>query len=158
VEGFEHALHFVATGMSDLRQSYDEAHGRRVEEGAARQVAALEVLLDTYTQRVTLDDSIILQNRLLLLVSSSPGKTGAMKMLLGRGADPNIQDAANGRTPLHYAVMERRDLQRCNEEGVALLLAHGARADLKDRRRLTAVDLARKYGDESTVRRLESLV
>jgi hypothetical protein len=63
-----------------------------------------------------------------------------VEMLLGAGADPNVQDA-NGTTLLHRTV-EVGDLRV-----VGLLLARGANPNLTDKGGLTPLDWAKKMGD-----------
>ena len=65
------------------------------------------------------------------------GKPRTVKSLLKKGADPNETDGEK-RTALHYAAMV--GARTC----VSLLLAAGARRDLRDKYRQTPLDLARE--------------
>lgn len=58
----------------------------------------------------------------------------AIQALVKNGADPNIQDGC-GNTALHIAVLHR------DKRAVSLLLAHGARKDIKNSASLTPADM-----------------
>ncbi|TYZ62460.1 hypothetical protein PybrP1_005581 [[Pythium] brassicae (nom. inval.)] len=78
--------------------------------------------------------------------AAANGHADVLRELLARGADPNV--ASVRRAPLHCATEWRR------AECVALLLAHGARADEVDTSGSTALDIARAKGFEEIERLL----
>jgi ankyrin repeat protein len=67
--------------------------------------------------------------------------------LLQAGCDINAADS-NGRTPLMYAVRYQRPT------AVRLLLERGANEKLKDKSGLTALDLAKQFGNKEIINRL----
>jgi ankyrin repeat protein len=121
-----------------------------LKEDSKRQAAVFELLLDAQSKDgvVVSRDRSELLNRLLLLVSFSTFHIGALRVLLERGADPDVRDAQWGETPLHCAFGRMRELQRSNEEGIALLLQYKARVDILDTNGNSAVDTARNCGEE----------
>ncbi len=70
------------------------------------------------------------------------GRHDAVKLLLGRGADPDLQDN-RGMTALMIAVHSK------SAASVAELLNHGARTDMTDRKGRTASELAVASGDQA---------
>jgi hypothetical protein len=81
--------------------------------------------------------------------------------MLARGADPNAQSATDDRTPLDYAIVKGRDIQRCNKEGITLLLEYGSRPGLARNYGETAMRLKRDTdvgcGDSDETNRRECL-
>ena len=79
---------------------------------------------------------------------------GAIRALVGAGADPNATDSF-GQAPLHVAVDIDIDsvIQAGGEEllfeTTRLLLSLGADPDVRDRRGLTPRDWAARYGDRA---------
>ena len=130
-------------------------HGRAYHRTRRDQARVLECLL-AWDQG---DASPTRVDELWLLVSSRTDMVEAMGMLLRKGADPNMRHASGGRTALHYAVQMRRDVgaSQCDEEGVDVLLGHGARVDVVDNEGETAIDVAKRLGDVRVVARLEGL-
>jgi ankyrin repeat protein len=63
------------------------------------------------------------------LMVSSPEK---MRILLDAGADPNAQDGV-GRTPLMWAALGK------SRKGIELLLARGAKPDVRNKKGYTAI-------------------
>jgi hypothetical protein len=96
-----------------------------------RQAGTLILLLDGHARVAgagsTAYDCSDVVNGLLPLASSSPFNIAALKALLKRGGNPDVQSATTGSTLLHIALDWRRDLKRFNEEGVVVLLDHGAK-------------------------------
>ncbi|KAK0754622.1 ankyrin repeat-containing domain protein [Schizothecium vesticola] len=74
---------------------------------------------------------------MLLVAASSATCLGALKALLEKGADPNIQDVTSGTTALHqYRRVGRAPSSPATAE---VLLRHGASPDLADREGETPV-------------------
>ena len=73
------------------------------------------------------------------LSAMNRGNHNAVKLLLARGANPNVQDN-HGWTPLHLAVENRYS------QSVITLLAHGADANKEDKQKQVPLDIARKKG------------
>ncbi|HWA56920.1 MAG TPA: ankyrin repeat domain-containing protein [Gemmatimonadales bacterium] len=69
------------------------------------------------------------------------GRVRAVPWLLGHGADPNAIHERHGDAALHAAARATAGVAT-----IELLLAHGARKDLRNREGLTAKDVARKAG------------
>ncbi|KAL1595333.1 hypothetical protein SLS60_010024 [Paraconiothyrium brasiliense] len=113
--GLELAMNAAATGTG--REEYErfipvEEKLRMLEEYALRQAGVLILLLDEYAHVAGVNDVFEIMNSLLPLVSSSPENIAALKLLLKRGGNPNIQRAPSGVTPLHLALGWRSDLKR----------------------------------------------
>jgi ankyrin repeat protein len=70
--------------------------------------------------------------------------------LLQAGCDINAADS-KGRTPLMYAVRYQRPT------AVRLLLEHGANTKAKDKSGLTALDLAKQFGNKEIIARLATV-
>lgn len=70
------------------------------------------------------------------------GKTRGAPWLLAHGADPNVLHEQSGDAALHAAAKVGS-----SEKIVKLILAHGARKELKNREGLTAREVARKAGN-----------
>jgi ankyrin repeat protein len=67
------------------------------------------------------------------------------KMLLEKGANPNIVERTDGRTPLHYAALQ-------GQKTIAeILLAHGANMDTRDWYGRTPLSLAKEGGHTDIV-------
>jgi serine/threonine protein kinase/ankyrin repeat protein len=83
------------------------------------------------------------------ITSAEPDKALQLigEALLQAGCDINAADS-NGRTPLMYAVRYQRPT------AVRLLLERGANEKLKDKSGLTALDLAKQFGDKEIISRL----
>lgn len=64
------------------------------------------------------------------------------KKLIDYGADPNIQDD-KGNTPLHLAYL------RHDNEEIALLLAHGANSDIKNKEGIFPAEMSKKTYEEA---------
>jgi ankyrin repeat protein len=122
-----------------------------LEEDSARQARVLELLLNTHARikgiASDVDKAPALLNRLLIITSSSFFMFGAMKLLLEQGANPNTQGEIGGETPLHRAVVRKGHVQKCNEDGVELLLSSGARLDICDAQGNSVIYYAKEYGD-----------
>jgi ankyrin repeat protein len=73
------------------------------------------------------------------------------RLLIARGADVNRADKI-GFTPLLYAA----SIDFGDSAMIDLLLKSGARADVRTKDGLTALDLARKYGHTHLIASLES--
>jgi ankyrin repeat protein len=124
----------------------------RLKEDSALQARILEVLLETHEKVVRdVNKTTILLNHLLLTTSSSAFMVDAMECLLERGANPNTKNGVNGGTPLHRAVVLRRDVRRCNEDGIKLLLRFGAKVDLCDKEGNMVIDWAKERGDATAL-------
>lgn len=76
------------------------------------------------------------------------GNTRLIRLLLERGADPNVVDASCGRTLLHDASHEGF------ADTVRLLLEYGADAKAEDAQGNLPVDLAFESGHENVVQLL----
>ena len=72
-----------------------------------------------------------------MIYAAGEGHTAIVRLLLGKGVDPN-QAYDNGLTALMWAAGYGRD------ETVRALLEAGARADVRDNRGKTAADIARE--------------
>jgi ankyrin repeat protein len=83
------------------------------------------------------------------ITSAEPDKALQLigEALLRAGCDINVADS-NGRTPLMYAVRYQRPT------AVRLLLERGANEKLKDKSGLTALDLAKQFGNKEIINRL----
>jgi hypothetical protein len=99
-------------------------------------------------------------NRAIALIMWSLIRTGLAwiteptfhnKCLLERGADPNTKDGVNGGTPLHRAVVLRRDVRRCDEDGIKSLLRFGAKIDLCDKEGNMVIEGAKELGDATAL-------
>lgn len=77
------------------------------------------------------------------------GKTRGAAWLLAHGADPNILHKQSGDAALHAAAKAGS-----SEKIVKLILAHGARKDLKNREGLTARELAKNAGNSTLLKLL----
>ena len=64
-------------------------------------------------------------DRTALSFAADRGHADAVKLLLDRGADPNIKDTFYGATPLTWAVNPAMDRTERHTEVVRLLLARG---------------------------------
>ncbi|XP_070176745.1 transient receptor potential cation channel subfamily V member 5-like isoform X3 [Littorina saxatilis] len=78
------------------------------------------------------------------------GQEECVRLLLAKGADPNLQDT-NGNTVLHMLVIHDKKKLAVSEEEAAenksmfdLILNNGGRLDIKNRRELTPLTLAGK--------------
>ncbi len=123
------------------------------EEDSKVQANIIELLISA---RMRLDqgeefDEVALLNKYTGRVAISPFTISALRLLLEKGVDPNRQNRI-GFTPLHDAVQLYRQIGKCNERAVQLLLAHGAKADIPDEEGRTAMDYAEKqFGQDSDV-------
>lgn len=80
-----------------------------------------------------------------LMVAAAFGSEDAAGILIERGADPNAHDGIHGATPLHFAAM-------AGQGGVVkLLLAHGARLDIRDLLGETPLHYAALYNRGGTI-------
>ncbi len=77
-------------------------------------------------------------------------KLNKVKKLLLAGANPNLQDATNRRTLLHYAALS------CKEDLMRLLIENGADVHKKDKYGATAADIWEEKSDEIERLLLES--
>jgi ankyrin repeat protein len=73
-----------------------------------------------------------------------------MPWLLAHGADPNYQTVDAGETALHKAARNG-----ANAQTIAMLLEHGAKVTVKNKKGQTPIDLAREAGKERVVAQLE---
>jgi hypothetical protein len=122
---------------------------RTLEEDSAIQAKIVGMLLEARVgcrDATTTNDEAAVLNRTLFQVSYSPFTIATMRLVLARGADPNARSATDGRIPLQYAVVKRRDIQRCNTEGIALLRKYGARPDVASKYGETAMEIAKRHG------------
>jgi len=71
------------------------------------------------------------------------------KMLLDKGANPNIVEREMGRTPLHWAAFRGRKTK------VEMLLAHGANVDTRDWYGKTPLSLAKEGGHTEIIELLK---
>jgi len=102
----------------------------------------LELLLD-YGARVNTADRF---GWSLLHYTAYNDKTNMTKMLLEKGANPNIVERTDGRTPLHYAAALP------GQKTIAeILLAHGANMDTRDWYGKTPLSLAKENGHTEIV-------
>ncbi len=82
----------------------------------------------------------------LLHLAAEFGQVDVVRLLLGRGADPNAVSMNERRaTPLHAAITAR------HRDTASLLLALGASPNAIEHGGLTALHLAARYGDEAIV-------
>ena len=81
--------------------------------------------------------------------AAAEGRTEIVRLLIGRGVDPN-RTYANDLTALMWAAGYGKT------ETVKALLDAGARADLRDNRGKTALDIAREQKFDETARLLET--
>ena len=70
-------------------------------------------------------------------------KFAAARRLVQHGANPNFQDATSGRTALHYGIEREFDPRE-----LRWLVAHGALADIRNRKGITARTLAERKRDK----------
>lgn len=85
----------------------------------------------------------------LLHYTSSGGYADMTKMLLEKGANPNIVERTEGRTPLHYVAL-------WGKKTVAeILLAHGANVDTRDWFGKTPLSLAKEGGHTEIIELLK---
>jgi hypothetical protein len=68
-----------------------------------------------------------------------------LKLLLAKGADPNIEDN-EGKTPLYWAIFTE------NSEATNILLQHGANPNKPDKIGNTPLSIAEKYKKQSIVK------
>jgi ankyrin repeat protein len=71
-----------------------------------------------------------------------PARNKIAALLIRHGADVNRADAG-GSTALHFAVLNR------NPELIRMLLAGGAKKNVKDSQGYTPLDLAKSWDDEA---------
>ncbi len=71
------------------------------------------------------------------------------KMLLEKGANPNIVEREMGQTPLHWAAFRGR------KTAAEMLLAHGANVDTRDWYGKTPLSLAKENGHTEMVELLK---
>ena len=93
--------------------------------------------------RLDLPD-IGLESATPLMVAAEDGFPELVRLLLGRGADPNAQDKA-GLTPLMYAAAA---IDRGNTEIIEALIAGGARTSVQAAHAETALSLAQQFGNQ----------
>ena len=131
-----------------------------IEEDSTLQVRVVAMQLDAHARCTSPSGrsgfQLSLLNKMLMKVSGRPWTIATMRMLLERGADPNVQAEPYGPMPLHNAVITRRELERCNEEGIRVLLSSGARVDIRDREGRTALDRAERNGEVRAAQILQS--
>lgn len=84
-----------------------------------------------------------------LAMAVQHGGTETVKALLAGGADPNVGERRSGWTPLHYAAAARRP------QIAVMLLAAGAKADVRNAKDQTPLDLAKAGGNAATIQVLE---
>jgi len=76
-----------------------------------------------------------------LVLAARSGDTAAIKLLVARGADPNLADtAANGWTPMEHAIHKHQ------VAAVTALLDAGANVNATSRNGTTALMMAAGYG------------
>ncbi len=85
-----------------------------------------------------------------LIQAASAGNAPAVRVLLAKGANPQIAETSGGMTALHMALYtNRKDHPDANiPEVVRLLLAGGAKVNAPDSRGVTPIQYALKEGDE----------
>ncbi|XP_041082318.1 cyclin-dependent kinase 4 inhibitor B-like [Polyodon spathula] len=79
------------------------------------------------------------------------GNTRIAELLLLHGANPNTVDSSTGLTPIHDAAREGF------LDTVVMLVRNNADTNVRDKRDLLPLDLARENGHEELVAYLESL-
>ena len=114
--------------LPDLQASLEAAWSNHAD--------VLKVLLD-YGADVNAEDH---WGWSLLHYTTYAGNADMTKMLLEKGANPNIVERTEGRTPLHYAA------QRGEKTQAEMLLAHGANMDTRDWYGKTSLFLATEGG------------
>lgn len=77
------------------------------------------------------------------------GHTHICRLLLARGADPNVQTDPQGYVPMHSAAWGG------HTETVRLLMQHGARTDLRNYRDEIPLETARRQGRSEVIALLE---
>lgn len=121
-------LHYVALGGKDLKM--------------ADELMKMGISVDAPTKTATTP----------LITASGKGNVEMMKLFIERGARLNAQEnnrARHSHTPLHAAVTSK------SAEAVKLLLAAGADISLKDKNKLTPLQLAQKNKLKDIVQLLE---
>lgn len=103
----------------------------------------VELLLDNGTALDAADEN----GKTALMQAALYGRIGVMRLLLERGASPDTVNR-NGGTALMESVQSST---RRNRDAVELLLAHGARADIRTRSGWTPLMLACLWGDTEVV-------
>ncbi|KAK1175793.1 cyclin-dependent kinase 4 inhibitor B-like [Acipenser oxyrinchus oxyrinchus] len=79
------------------------------------------------------------------------GNTRIAELLLMHGANPNIVDSSTGLTPIHDAAREGF------LDTVGMLVRNNANTNVRDRRNLLPLDLAKENGHEEVLAYLKSL-
>ena len=88
------------------------------------------------------------------LLHYATGKPDITKLLLEKGADPNVVDRENGCTPLHYVASgseEGKDYKTVAE----LLISHGTNVNAKNWEGKTPLTLAQEAGNTDIVKLLK---
>ncbi|HEY9229098.1 MAG TPA: ankyrin repeat domain-containing protein [Gemmatimonadaceae bacterium] len=108
-------------GTDDARAAAIEALLRAANTGNVSRVAAvLDEYPDIVSERGVLDGHSGLRSALHFAVSAN--QVPVIKLLLDRGADPNVRDEGDNAMPLHFAA-EKEQL-----EVITMLIEHGADA------------------------------
>jgi ankyrin repeat protein len=154
------ALRSRHTGIRALRDLLD--HGAEVDRRGPDGVtplmlaagtpnidaAGVKLLLD-HGARADMRDA---RGRNALFYAAENGHTDSVALLLARGLDVNARDAS-GDTPL-LAMLQCLTV---NRQTLEMLLSHGARVDVRDSRRLTAVTTALEYRHAQVAERLQQV-
>lgn len=82
----------------------------------------------------------VASGRTALQQAAEKGQTAVIRLLLEKGADPNVTTTYNAETPLVIAV------ENADAQALKLLVAKGARADQVDKRGETQLHLAARRG------------
>jgi len=113
--------------------------------GGSREV--VEFLL---SDDICADPSAVRINNFTPLHSAAmQGHATICELLVGAGADPNIQTNPQGYAPIHSAAWGG------HVAAVRVLLQHGARQDLRNHRNETPIDTAQRQGQEAVVRAIK---
>src|SRR5207248_1992646 len=125
------------------RETAEEVRRDLVDAVQQNRVGRVEELLESGLPADTQD----VAGSTLLLIAAEDGKTRIVKVLLNRGANPNVRNDRYGHsTPLHFAA------SNFDVESIRALLDHGAKVNASDDYGRTPLMTAASTTDRDTVR------
>ena len=111
--------------------------GKYWKAAAAGDLATLEQCLDEYEQPIDQPRPAPVSRLTALAIAAFEGRTEAVRCLLARRANPNVQEGEGGFTPLHFCAHSAD-----HSEAAALLLEAGADPLLAKKDGVTPADYA----------------